>query len=125
MLKSLLRHGYRSPLFRTIGTSLILLGLVSGSVVCQAQNLGASPAVGKAVLGQNAYQVEGSFMNMVNWISNVICPVGAALAVVATVLAWRTGRGYLPWALTAGGLLGVSMLVRLAEYFIAQGQAIG
>ena len=125
MQKSLLACWYRSPLFRAIGTSLILLGLVSGSVVCQAQNLGTAPQTGKAVQGQNAGQVEGSFMNLVNWIGNVICPVGAGLAVVATVLAWRTGRGYLPWAITAGGLLGISMLTRLAEYFIANGAAIG
>jgi len=124
MQKSLLGLWYRSPLLRAIGTSLILLSLVSGAAVCQAQNLGATTQTGKAVLGQNAYQVEGSVMNLVNWIGNVICPIGAGLAVVATVLAWRTGRGYLPWALTAGGLLGISMLTRLAEYFITNGTAV-
>ena len=125
MQQSFLGRWHRSPLFWTIGASLIALSLISGAAVCQAQNLGKNPVTGQAVQGQNASQVEGSFMNLVNWIGNVICPVGAALAVVGTVLAWRTGRGYLPWALTAGGLLGISMLTRLAEYFIAQGQAIG
>ena len=125
MRKSLLGRLYRSPLFRAIGTSLLLMSLASSAIVCQAQNLGTAPQTGKAVQGQNAGQVEGSFMNLVNWIGNVICPVGAGLAVVGTVLAWRTGRGYLPWAITAGGLLGISMLTRLAEYFIANGAAIG
>jgi hypothetical protein len=31
----------------------------------------------------------------------------------------------MPWALTAGGLLTVSALTRLAEFFIANGQQIG
>jgi hypothetical protein len=55
----------------------------------------------------------------------VICPVGAALAIVACVISWRQGRGFMPWALTAGGLLAVSALTRLVEFFIANGQQVG
>jgi hypothetical protein len=51
-----------------------------------AQNLGTTPAVGQAVQGQTASQPEGAFLNVVNWIGNVICPVGAGLAVVGTVI---------------------------------------
>jgi hypothetical protein len=40
-------------------------------------------------------------------------------------VAWRAGRGYLPWALTAGGLLAVSGLTRLVEYFITNAQQVG
>jgi hypothetical protein len=89
-----------------------------------AQNLGAAPATGQAVLGQTAAQPEGAFLNAVNWVCNVICPVGAGIAVVATVLQWRSGRSWLPSALTAGGLICVSGILRLIEFFIQQGQAV-
>ena len=49
-----------------------------------AQNLGTVPATGQAVQGQTAAQPEGAFLNAVNWLCNVICPVGAGIAVVAT-----------------------------------------
>jgi hypothetical protein len=92
--------------------------------VSVAQNLGNTPATGKAVLGQTAAQPEGAFLNLVNWVCNVICPVGAGVAVVATILQWRSGRSWLPSAMTAGGLICVSGILRLIEYFIQQGQAI-
>ena len=116
---------YGSPLIRAIGTTLVFLSLVSGPVVSHAQNLGKQPAAGQAVQGEQASQPEGAFLNLVDWIGNVICPVGAALAIVGCVISWRQGRGYMPWALTAGGLLAVSALTRLAEFFIANGQQIG
>jgi hypothetical protein len=90
-----------------------------------AQNLGTTPATGRAVQGQTASQPEGAFLNAVNWLCNVICPVGAGIAVVATILQWRSGRSWLPSAMTAGGLICVSGILRLIEYFIAQGQAVG
>jgi hypothetical protein len=89
-----------------------------------AQNLGSTPATGKAVQGQTAAQPEGAILNVVNWVCNVICPVGAGIAVVATILQWRSGRSWLPSAMTAGGLICVSGILRLIEYFIAQGQAV-
>ncbi len=90
-----------------------------------AQNLGTAPATGQAVQGQTASQPEGAFLNVVNWIGNVICPVGAGLAVVGTVIQWRSGRSWLPTAMTAGGLLAVSGLTRLIEFFIQNGQQVG
>jgi len=116
---------YGSPLIRALGTTLLFLSLVSVPVASHAQNLGKQPATGQAVLGQQASQPEGAFLNLVDWIGNVICPVGAALAIVGCVISWRQGRGYMPWALTAGGLLTVSALTRLAEFFIQNGQQVG
>src|ERR1700745_2016754 len=89
-----------------------------------AQNLGTAPATGQAVQGQTAAQPEGAFLNAVNWVCNVICPVGAGIAVVATVLQWRSGRSWLPSALTAGGLICVSGILRLIQFFIQQGQQV-
>ena len=108
--------------------ALALVLFVGASLVAPAasvaQNLGTAPATGQAVQGQTAAQPEGAFLNAVNWVCNVICPVGAGIAVVATVLQWRSGRSWLPSALTAGGLICVSGILRLIEYFIQQGQAV-
>ena len=78
---------------------VIMLVSIVGAVlvvpaISIAQNLGNTPATGKAVQGQTAAQPEGAFLNVVNWVCNVICPVGAGIAVVATVLQWRSGRSW-------------------------------
>ena len=85
-----------------------------------AQNLGQQPATGQAVQGQTAAQPEGTVLNLVNWVGNVIAPVGAALAVVMAVVAYSQGRGAMRWAVTAGGLLVVSGLTRLIEFWITK-----
>ena len=88
-----------------------------------AQNLGQQPATGQAVQGETAAQPEGTVLNLVNWVGNVIAPVGAALAVVMAVVAYSQGRGVMRWSLTAVGLLVVSGLTRLIEFWIANGTA--
>lgn len=113
-----------SPLVQATVSALFALTLLATPMV-HAQNLGTAPAFNQAVQGQQASAPEGAFKNLVDWIGNVICPVGAALAIVGTVVAWRAGRGFLPWALTAGGLLAVSGLTRLVEYFITNAQQVG
>lgn len=103
-----------------------LLAIVSFQFVpllSYAQNLGQSPATGQAVQGQTAAQPEGAVLNLVNWVGNVIAPVGAALAVVMAVVAYSQGRGVARWAVTAGGLLVVSGLTRLIEFWIQNGTA--
>lgn len=91
--------------------------------VCYAQNLGQQPATGQAVQGETAAQPEGTFLNLVNWVGNVIAPVGAALAVVMAVLAYSQGRGVMRWAVTAVGLILISGVTRLIEFWIANGTA--
>jgi hypothetical protein len=93
------------------------------TLVSYAQNLGTQPATGQAVQGQTAAQPEGTVLNLVNWVGNVISPVGAALAVVMAVIAYSQGRGVMRWAVTAAGLLVVSGLTRLIEFWIQNGTA--
>ena len=88
-----------------------------------AQNLGGQPATNKAVQGQTAAQPEGAFLNLVNWVGNVICPVGAALCVVMAIVSYTHGRGVARWAVAAAGLLMISGLTRLIEFWISQGQS--
>ena len=87
-----------------------------------AQNLGGQPVLNRAVQGQTAAQPEGAFLNLVNWIGNVIAPVGAALCVVMAIAAYTHGRGVARWAIAAGGLLMISGLTRLIEFWIQNGQ---
>ena len=92
-------------------------------LVTHAQNLGQQPATGQAVPGQTAAQPEGTVLNLVNWVGNVISPVGAALAVVMAFVSYSQGRGVERWAITAGVLLVISGLTRLIEFWIANGTA--
>ena len=100
---------------------LVIVLLQFMPLVSHAQNLGQQPATGQAVQGQTAAQPEGAVLNLVNWVGNVIAPVGAALAVVLAVVAYSQGRGVARWAITAGGLLVISGLTRLIEFWIANG----
>jgi hypothetical protein len=102
---------------------LLIASLQLFPLMTYAQNLGQQPATGQAVQGQTAAQPEGTVLNLVNWVGNVIAPVGAALAVVMAVLAYSQGRGVARWAVTAGGLLVISGLTRLIEFWIATGTA--
>jgi hypothetical protein len=102
---------------------LTILVLQFVPLISYAQNLGAAPATGQAVQGQTAAQPEGTVLNLVNWVGNVIAPVGAALAVVMAVVAYSQGRGVMRWSVTAGGLLVISGLTRLIEFWIQNGTA--
>jgi hypothetical protein len=64
---------------------------------------------------------EGAFLNFVNWIGNVIAPVGAGVAVLGAVGSYATGRGVFRWLVTAAGLLAISGVTRLIEFWLAQG----
>lgn len=118
----LLQSKVSSP--RIAASFLVLIFLLQlAPVVIEAQNLGGAPATNKAVQGQTAAQPEGAFLNLVNWIGNVIAPVGAALCVVMAIVNYTHGRGVARWAIAAGGLLMISGLTRLIEFWIGQGTA--
>lgn len=112
----------KGPSARVAALFLFLIVLLQLSpVLIQAQNLGGAPATNKAVQGQTAAQPEGAFLNLVNWVGNVIAPVGAALCVVMAIINYTHGRGVARWAIAAAGLLMVSALTRLIEFWISQG----
>jgi hypothetical protein len=118
--KSLVRkfeadRGWKKPL-----VVLAIMLLVVGQFMI-AQNLGTSPQFNVAVQGQTGAQPEGSFLNFINWIGNVIAPVGAGGAVLGAVVSWLTGRGFGRWLFAAGALLAVSGVTRLVEFWITNG----
>jgi hypothetical protein len=78
-------------------------------------------AIKRGGSGSNRGAAGGAFLNFVNWVGNVISPVGAGIAVVGGVVSYASGRGYVRWIGTALGLLAVSGLTRLLEYWTAQG----
>ena len=102
---------------------LVVLAIMLVAVVqiVVAQNLGQAPATNVAVQGQTAAQPEGAFLNFINWIGNVIAPVGAGGAVVGAVASWLTGRGFGRWLFAAAALLAVSGVTRLIEFWISNG----
>jgi hypothetical protein len=114
-------HHRRQLLLASCVVALILIQILP--VFAFAQNLGAAPALNKAVQGQTAAQPEGAFLNLVNWVGNVIAPVGAAICVVLAVVHYTQGRGVARWAVAAGSLLAVSGLTRLIEFWINNGTA--
>jgi len=97
------------------------IGLILASQFALAQNLGTAPQFNVAVQGQTGAQPEGAFLNFINWVGNVIAPVGAGGAVLGAIFAWLTGRGHGRWLLAAGALLAVSGVTRLIEYWITNG----
>jgi len=90
-------------------------------LLAAAQNLGNAPVLNRAVQGQTAAQPEGAILNLVNWVGNVIAPISAALCVVMALVSYSQGRGVMRWLITAAGLLAISGLTRLIEFWISQG----
>jgi hypothetical protein len=86
-----------------------------------AQTLGNSPMFDRAVQGQSGAQPEGALFNFINWIGNVVAPVGAGGAVFGAIVSYIGGRGFTRWLVAAGGLLAVSGITRLIEFWILQG----
>jgi hypothetical protein len=101
--------------------ALIVASLQIYPVTIFAQNPGSAPVFDKAVQGQQATQPEGTVLNIVNWIGNVISPLLAVGAVVMAVVSYTHGRGVVRWAVTAVGLLMISGLTRLIEAWINNG----
>jgi hypothetical protein len=99
----------------------VLLCLCVCQTLALAQNLGAAPQFNKAVQGETGAQPEGAFKNIINWVGNVIAPVGAAGAVVGGIVHYAMGRAALRWFATAAGLLAVSGVTRMIEFFITNG----
>jgi hypothetical protein len=118
-----MRFGY----FASRNRELVLLGLLA--IACLqlypctavAQNTGSAPVFNKAVQGQQATQPEGTLLNVVNWVGNVVAPLLAVGAVVMAVISYSNGRGVARWAVTAVGLLLISGLTRLIEAWITAG----
>lgn len=102
-------------------TAIAALAVVMVGQFLWAQNLGSAPATNVAVQGQTGAQPEGAFLNFINWIGNVIAPVGAGGAVVGAVITWLTGRGFGRWLFAAAALLAVSGVTRLIEFWITNG----
>ena len=100
---------------------LVALALVVIGQFLWAQNLGSAPASNVAVQGQTGAQPEGAFLNFINWIGNVIAPVGAGGAVLGAVVSWLTGRGFGRWLFAAAALLAISGVTRLIEFWITNG----
>ena len=94
---------------------------VLASQYAWTQNLGAAPQTNVAVQGETGAQPEGAFLNFINWVGNVIAPVGAGGAVLGAIVSWLTGRGFGRWLFAAAALLAVSGLTRLLEFWIQNG----
>ena len=108
------------PTWKKALVVLAITLLVIGQYVV-AQNLGSTPQFNVAVQGQTGAQPEGTFLNFINWIGNVIAPIGAGGAVVGAVVSWLTGRGFGRWLFAAASLLAVSGVTRLIEFWITNG----
>ena len=101
--------------------ALVALAMIMVGQFMWAQNLGSAPASNVAVQGQTGAQPEGAFLSFINWIGNVIAPVGAGGAVLGAVVSWLTGRGFGRWLFAAAALLAISGVTRLIEFWITSG----
>ena len=103
----------------TLGLIVVFVGL--GGPFLFAQTLGTAPQLNAAVQGQTGAQPEGAFFNFINWIGNVVAPVGAGGAVFGSIVAFISGRHMGRWLIAAAALLAVSGLTRLLEFWVLQG----
>jgi hypothetical protein len=100
---------------------LIVTLMSLGTPYLWAQTLGVAPQFNTAVPGQTGAQPEGAFRNFVDWIGNVIAPVGAGGAVFGAAVAFLSGRSFGRWLLASAMLLAISGVTRLIEFWVLQG----
>src|SRR5437879_2507675 len=104
-----------------IALALMVICMSLSSPYVWAQTLGQAPQFNVAVQGQSGAQPEGAFFNFINWIGNVVAPVGAGGAVFGSIVAFMSGRHMGRWLIVAAALLAVSGLTRLLEFWVLQG----
>jgi hypothetical protein len=104
-----------------VALALIIVLMYLGTPFLWAQNLGTAPVFNAAVPGQTGAQPEGAFKNFVNWIGNVVAPIGAGGAVFGAVVAFMSGRTFGRWLLASAMLLAISGVTRLLEFWVLQG----
>ena len=104
-----------------VALALMFVCISFGTPFLWAQTLGTAPQFNIAVQGQTGAQPEGAFFNFINWIGNVVAPVGAGGAVFVAVVAFMSGRTFGRWLLASAMLLAVSGVTRLLEFWVLQG----
>jgi hypothetical protein len=114
-----MRIKWKDALKKSLAVGAICFILVGQHVF--AQYLGAASQFKVVVQGQTGAQPQGAFLNFINWVGNVIAPVGAGGAVLGAIIAWLTGRGFGRWLFASGALLAVSGVTRLIEFWITNG----
>src|SRR5438105_12393176 len=95
--------------------ALMIICVSMATPYCWAQTLGQAPQFNVAVQGQSGAQPEGAFFNFINWIGNVVAPVGAGGAIFGAIVAFLSGRAFGRWLLAWAMLLGVTGVTRLLE----------
>jgi hypothetical protein len=104
-----------------LALALMVVVVILGTPYMWAQTLGTAPVFNTAVPGQTAAQPEGAFKNFVDWIGNVVAPIGAGGAVFGAVVAFLSGRTFGRWLLASAMLLAISGVTRLIEFWVLQG----
>ena len=104
-----------------VALAMIVVFVSLGAPYLWAQTLGNAPQFNVAVQGQTGAQPEGAFFNFINWIGNVVAPVGAGGAVFGAVVAFMSGRTFGRWLLASAMLLAISGVTRLIEFWVLQG----
>ena len=104
-----------------VAVALIVVFMALSAPYLWAQTLGTAPQLNVAVQGQTGAQPEGAFFNFINWIGNVVAPVGAGGAVFGCIVAFMSGRHMGRWLIAAAALLAVSGVTRLLEFWVLQG----
>src|SRR6516165_10148277 len=98
----------RSRDWSRIALALMLACMCMATPHLWGQTLGQAPQFNVAVQGQTGAQPEGAFFNFINWIGNVVAPVGAGGAVFGCIVAFMSGRHMGRWLIAAAALLAVS-----------------
>jgi hypothetical protein len=104
-----------------VALALIVVFMFLGTPFLWAQTLGTAPIFNTAVPGQTGAQPEGAFKNFVNWIGNVVAPIGAGGRRVRSGRGVHVGTNVRTVALASAMLLAISGVTRLLEFWVLQG----
>lgn len=105
-----------------LNTALLAVCLLCvPATTLMAQDMGTTPQFNTTVQGETAATTEGTLINIVNFIGNVACPIGAALSAVHGVIQYRNNRPWMTSAVGTVALLSISGIERFAETMVMNG----
>lgn len=96
---------------------LLILPVMALHNQAHAQTSGTSPQLGNSVQGGSAAAPESMLKSIVNYIGNVIMPIVAGLFLVAAVVRFFTGKGWVGPAIACGLCVIIASVMRLIESY--------
>lgn len=108
-IKAILTYGYAVAL---------CVGMACFPASVLAQDLGQQPAFNNTMQGESASTVEGTILNIVDWVGNWGCPILGGLSFAHAAVQYKSQRPFMASAAGGVALMLVPGITHLVSYMV-------